>query len=153
MAILHAPRTTLEAENGSKADAESSGDVTDLIIALVRAQLAGVLWRAGKDLVRLNWGDDAAERLMPDCLLGEAEQRDLATLIAAWARWVQTGAPTPGQLAEIDGTLDLTPRGPGEQSIGELRAAQAPDPNAATDQDDERDQGDNPPPAKKGKAA
>lgn len=136
-AILHAPRTTQEAKHGSKADSESATDVTELLVSLVRAMLAGVLRNVARTLVRLNDGAEAAETMVPEVTLGDSAAHDLPVLITALAKWVATKAPTPSQLAAIDALIGLPPRRAGEPSLGDIEADRAADMAQGGVEDDE----------------
>lgn len=132
-AILHAPRTTQEAEHGSKADSEGSRDVTDLLVGLIRCMLAGLLRNVLRTLVRLNDGPEAAATMVPEVSLGQYENQDMSKLITSLAAWVKTGVPTPTQLAAIDAMINIPPRKPGEPSIGDIAAQKAVDAQAEAD--------------------
>jgi hypothetical protein len=155
-AILHAPRTTQEAKNGSKADSESSGDVTELLVDLIRAMLAGLIRNLLRTLVRLNDGPDAAARKVPEVGMGEVGDQDLPALIGAFANWVKAGAPTPTQLAEIDHKIGLMPRKAGEPSLADLSRSQGPAAGPASEggergEEAKADPGDEPQPPTKPK--
>lgn len=124
-AVLHAPRTTQEAEHGSKADSEGAADVTQLIIELIMKMLEGLLYKALKNLVLLNEGAEAAATMTPKVCLGDGQKQDMAKLITSWSALIATGAPTPGQLAAIDAKIDLPPRKEGEQSLADVAADRA----------------------------
>jgi hypothetical protein len=121
-AVLHAPRTTQEAQHGSKADTETATDITEILISLLRSLLAWHVRNALKTLVRLNFGPRQAEVMVPEVKLGEVGTHDLPLLLRSMAAWVTSGAPTPGQLPEIDAMLGLTPRRPDEPSLADVAA-------------------------------
>ena len=124
-AILHAPRTTQEAQHGSKADSEGASDVTSLLVSLVRVMLAGLLRNVARTLVRLNDGPEAAATMTPVVSLGDVEDADVAKIVTAFSQWVKVGAPTPSQMPAIDALLKLPPRLPGEPSLADVAAARA----------------------------
>ena len=126
-AVLHAARTTLEASGGTRSEGEQKMDVTELLVALIRSMLAGLLRNMLRTLVRLNDGPEAAATMVPQVSLGEYSDQDMPKLITALAKWVQTGAPTQSQMAVIDAMLNLPPRRPGEESLADAAADRAAD--------------------------
>lgn len=120
--ILGQTRATTEAEHGSKADSQSGQDVLGVIVRSIKRFLAAVIQtQILRPLVRLNWGSDAAARLVPRVTFGESDHQDRAVLMRSAAALYQAGYLTQSQLAKLDTIIGLPAREPGEESVGERR--------------------------------
>lgn len=95
-AILMQTRATKEAQNGSKADSETSTDILDLLVAYVR-EMAGEAIRnqCFKRFMALNFGDEFAHRYTPYVYFGSGAPADFVARANALATLVSSGAVTP----------------------------------------------------------
>jgi len=113
--LLGSTRDSMEAENGSKADSETSQDKTGNQIRTGRECLEKPFDRdVIRWLVELNWGAEIAERLSPSISLGDVEHQDVVKLMTAVSGLLKAGGiDMVSQGAGIHAMLDLPPAAPG----------------------------------------
>jgi phage gp29-like protein len=91
-AILQQVRSTLEAQNSSKADSETAQDILGLVVRVAKKALAAAVRRdLLKPLVAMNYGDDVADRLTPQFSLGMVEMQDFSRNARAVATLATAG--------------------------------------------------------------
>lgn len=107
-AILQTTRGVLEAEHGSKADSEVGQDDKGVLVKYAKGVLARMIQREIlRVLVRLNWGDELAERLLPVVTVGGVEGHDFAKDATAVAGLKKSGYLAQSQLRAVDARLGL----------------------------------------------
>lgn len=130
VAILEQERATQEATHGSKADSQTGQDILGQSVKLDKLALAHVARRQFlQPTVRLNYGDDAADRLTPLVSLGGTESQDRAQMLNAYAGVGY--AIDPSQLPWIDHDLGIKVRDPEPEP--QPIADQVPGPSEAVD--------------------
>lgn len=109
LAIGLQARAQMEAKHGSKADSETAEDTRGLLIAYGREWAEDTVSREiFRESVRLNFGDEIAERLTPRLALPGVEHQDkVEQMKAAAAVGFQSD---PSQWPEMDADLDLPER-------------------------------------------
>ncbi len=125
--ILMTSRATLEAQHGSKADAQEAGHVVARLITMVREALEAMLERQlWHQLLELNRGKAYADRYTPHAEMDEVETKDIEVVLGAWAKsgWF----PDPGHFPAIDALMGLRPR-----KLQDGRPAPIEDPQIAID--------------------
>lgn len=111
MAILKTHRTLLEAKHGSKADAESAQDITDVYVALLRDQVGGVLTHdLAYQLVFVNKGLETAKKYAPTLSLQAVNKQDFAKAAEAVAKLWAAKYLHPSQVEEVDALIGLPER-------------------------------------------
>lgn len=119
-AILHQVLATEEAEFGTRAQATVHQDVLGIILRQTRKAVARMIHRdILEDLVRYNYGDEAAANLTPTVDLGEVEQQDMIALMNAVANLERAGFLADEQRPAIDVKLGLPVRSTADASRGE----------------------------------
>lgn len=136
-AILLSPRSTMEAEHGSKADNEGAQDSTGFLIQRGKQRLAAVFRAIYKRLVVANWGQEVADRLTP-LVSFSAEHHDRNAIIEANVKAGWKADPTAFPVMDVQAGLPVRPSvDPGDG--GEI---------ADDEVDDEQDEDDDEPAAK-----
>lgn len=108
--ILHQTLATEEAEHGTRAQATVHQDVLGIILRQARKAVERMIRRdILLDLVRYNYGDDAAH-LTPAATLGEVEQQDVTNLMNAIANLERAGYIADEQRPAIDVQIGFPPR-------------------------------------------
>jgi hypothetical protein len=132
-AILLAARTRMEAKHGSKADSETSQDITGQAVRRAKTWVADMVTR---DLIRpmilWNFGPDAAKRLCPYASLAPVEHQDWSQTANAVAPLVASGFLKPSQFAAMYDKLGLPPA---EESLTDDQQQGAAPPPAPGDED------------------
>lgn len=105
LAIEFSARAMLEAKHGSKADSATGENRKDVGVSFMREWLADAIYPAFKLLVKLRYGDDAAQRFTPRPTFGNAEGANRPEL---WKSAASLGFKLgPSQMAEMDDELGL----------------------------------------------
>jgi hypothetical protein len=142
-AILMQTRATMEAQNGSKADSETSTDVMDLLVGYLRDSVSECLrHHVFYEFLRLNYGQQYADAYTPYVLVGAGPAADKVEKWKAAAPLINGGAITPSIQAEFYADAELPvpdPDADAEAARAALEAAQA------GMEEDEEPGGDNPP--------
>lgn len=143
-AIRTSTRDTMESEHGSRADSETSQDVTGNLIRSLRRWVAHMVqWDLVYWSVLYNWGPEVARRLCPKAMIGAVEHQDVPAMASAltslkgagllfpsqfqWA-WSQIGMP-PADDAEIaQAAAQQQGAAPGAEP-GAVGPAPPPNPN------------------------
>jgi hypothetical protein len=106
-AILLQTRATMEATHGSKADSQTGQDMFGLLVDAGRTMLAQTLRDdCFRQLVALNYGDDAADRLTPLVTFG-TQDVDRASQWSAVASLMGSKYLGDSQLEELDAMMGL----------------------------------------------
>jgi hypothetical protein len=132
-AILLAARTRMEAKHGSKADSETSQDITGQAVRRAKTWVADMVTR---DIIRpmilWNFGPDAAKRLCPYASLAPVEHQDWSQTANAVAPLVSVGFLKPSQFAAMYDKLGLPPA---EEPLTDDQQQDATPPPAPGDED------------------
>jgi hypothetical protein len=126
-AVLWQIRATLEAKHGSKADSETAEGILGNATIQGRRALARCIRQPFRLLVRLNYGDEAADLYTPEVSLGDLDDDELIRLSNAVAKLCESGYLAESQLPEIDRRLKLPVRLPGSPRVTSAPAAQGPE--------------------------
>ena len=103
LAVLGNSRANMESQYGSRADSESGQDTVSRKADWVTNHVEQMLTHdVAAHLVKLNWGDDAADRLTPSITIKAADKEDRATIMAAVAALWREGYFHKSQVAGID---------------------------------------------------
>lgn len=116
-AILTQTLATGEGQHQARAAASVHQDVLTTLIRQGRRAVVRMLRRdVLQQMLRLNFGEQAAQELCPKISLGEVEQQDWQSRASGIAALATAKYLSPSQYAEIDRSmLDLPPRDPNEQ--------------------------------------
>jgi hypothetical protein len=149
-AILLQTRATMEATHGSKADSQTGQDMFGLLVDAGRTMLAQTLRDdCFRQLVALNYGDDAADRFTPLVTFG-TQDVDRASQWSAVASLMGSKYLGDSQLEELDAMMGLPIRdmqADKAQAAANAAAAGLPQPgNAPPPQDGNQPPPDGPPP-------
>lgn len=125
LGIEGATRGRLEAQNGSKADSETSQDESGLVKSEAKKSMAAVIRRLLRRFIAWNYGPDMAERFTPLVTLGKAEQQDKASLWGAAASLTTSGYLGESQKPELDAELGLPARDAEADAKAEAEKAKA----------------------------
>src|SRR5262249_36249156 len=99
-AIRLATRDTQEAKYGSRADSETSQDVTGNLIGAGKRHVSWMVeWDVVHGIVHANWGLEVARRFTPKVSIGKTEHQDRAQMASAVSSLWSGGVITPSQLA------------------------------------------------------
>jgi hypothetical protein len=111
MAILKTHRTLLEAKHGSKADAESAADITDVFVASLRELVATSFTRdVIRPLVMANYGEEIADRFTPEATLKSTPKQDFGKTAEAIGKLWTAQYLHASQVAEVDAMIGLPER-------------------------------------------
>jgi hypothetical protein len=123
IALLYQALATREGEHQARASSETQMGVLDLLIYSLKRSLARLV-RSDilRDLVRYNYGDEAAEDLTPLVSLGDSERRNWATDADAVQKLIATKELTPSQVLALLLAVGLNPPEPGEKTLREIEA-------------------------------
>lgn len=109
--ILYQTLATEEGEHMTRAASSTHQDILGLLVRSDKQELRDFIRNdILKPLVRYNYGDDAAENLVPMVSLGDTEDQDFATTATAIAALQSSGFFNWTQLPAIDQMLGLPPR-------------------------------------------
>jgi hypothetical protein len=123
--IIGTTRDSMEAQHSSKADSTTAQDKTGNLIKAVRAWIASAFTRQviKEKLVRMNFGDQAAERFCPVMQPPAVEHHDVVELMRAIAELVKAGMiDLPSQGDALNNLVGLPPAAPGAYARKEEQA-------------------------------
>lgn len=110
-AVLIAIRTVMESEHGSKADSGTAENVVGKVAQWIRRRVEiGIFRDVLKPLVRMNWGDEAAEEMCPVLALSDIGQEDQIEFANAVANLARASYLHDSQKPGIDAKLGLPER-------------------------------------------
>jgi phage gp29-like protein len=100
--ILGNTRTTMEAENGSKADSQSGQDVSAVVGMLLKLMVRDAIrddlaW----DALAKNFGEEYADKYCPDVHAGTVEKQDLSAIGPVIVALINAGAIKPSQVPAV----------------------------------------------------
>jgi hypothetical protein len=128
---------TLATEEGAHQSRASSGTHQDVLDTLVRqgkqAVVEMVQTQVLEPWVRRNWGDDAADELVPVPSLGTTERPDLPALMTAVAALMRSAFFHSSQLSSLDDMLSLPVRDWSQPNLLQPPASPAPGESSAPD--------------------
>jgi hypothetical protein len=133
-AILTQTLATQEAKHGTRAQGQVHQDVLSTLIRQGRRAVVRMIKRdVLRQLVRFNYGEQAAQELTPKATLGQVEQQDFSETANAVAALVKVGYLDPSQWPDVDELLNLPARAetPTEPQADPTTKDKAPDGNAA----------------------
>lgn len=105
--ILHAARSIMEAEHGSKADSEGASDWVKNLIEMLRGFTASAIEdQLFHGMLAVNAGEDVADEYCPSLDLGEVKNEDIATFLTACVSAGYTLDPQK-HFAAIDSKIGL----------------------------------------------
>ena len=115
--ILMQTLTTEEGQHMARAASAIHQDVFGLLIAYLRGIIESV-WREDvlKPLIRYNFGEKAAENLVPKVSLGDTEVQDIPKLMAAYAQLEVAGAIHWSQRPAYRVQLNIPPADEAEEA-------------------------------------
>lgn len=126
-AILYQTLATMEGAHQSRAASTTHKSTLDTIIRQAKRGLCGMLrTQVLRQLVAVNFGDDAARDLTPIPSLGSVEDPDITGRMTAVANLKRAGYLDESQLPGIDAQLGLPPRTPVESVDDEAGDQQGP---------------------------
>lgn len=121
MAILKTHRTLLEAQHGSKADAEASADITDVFVGGLREIVSSAFSKdVIKTLVEINFGPEIAAKYSPYCTLRAMPKQDFSKAAEAISKLWTSKYLHPSQVGETDAMIGLPERDL-DSFLGELQ--------------------------------
>jgi hypothetical protein len=110
-AIHYQTLATMEGEHMARASSETHKDILSMPIAYLRNLLALTIRRdVFFNLVRYNYGDEAARRFTPKITFGKADQSDWHVDADSIAKLVTAKFLSPSQFPALDERLNLPPR-------------------------------------------
>lgn len=140
MAILLQALATRDAKHQTKASTGEQTNILDLLIwalkgAVARSLQADIL----RNLVRYNFGEDAARTLTPQAFLGDSARKDWSRDASAAATLINTSALVPSQVEALLTQLGLPEPEDGEEPIERANPEPMMDPEADPDEDPEEE--------------
>jgi hypothetical protein len=131
-AILTQSLATEEGQHQSRSAASVHQDVLDTLVRQGKQSLTRMIYyQILIPWVQRNWGDKAAEELVPVPSLGTTERQDLPALMTACAALMRAAYFAPSQLPAVDELLNLPVRDLSQAPVAQPTAAPAPGEPAA----------------------